>query len=298
MCDMTHSDVHNDTRICARWQTDTRICTYICDVNHLLMFRSSLLVIHSLMFRSSLLCMLRCHPFIYVTHSYMSLIHICHWFIHVTHSQITCVLWLITCGTVRFGVLQRVAACCSVLQRVAACCCVLQCVAACCSVCCSMLQRVALWCALYGRCASVCCSVVQCVAVCCSVVQCVAVCCSVVQCVAVCCNALHRPGTVCCSVLQCVAVGITIICHKPGAFVVAPSWIATPCNTLQHTATHCNTLKLTTTHNNTLQYTDQARLWCGGTILMLSILAASPAQDGTGITHLLSWHVLGLGFRV
>ena len=32
------------------------------------------------------------------------------------------------------GVLQRVAACCSVLQRVAACCSVLQCVAACCSV--------------------------------------------------------------------------------------------------------------------------------------------------------------------
>jgi len=45
-----------------------------------------------------------------------------------------------------------------------------------------------------------------------SVLQCVAVCCSVVQCVAV-----------CCSVVQCVAVGITIICHKPGAFVVAPS---------------------------------------------------------------------------
>jgi len=48
-----------------------------------------------------------------------------------------------------FGVLQRVAACCSVLQYVAACCNVLQCVAACSSVsqfipvCCSVLQRVA-----------------------------------------------------------------------------------------------------------------------------------------------------------
>jgi len=46
---------------------------------------------------------------------------------------------------------------------------VLQCVAACCSV----------W-----QCGTVCCSVLQCVAVCCSVLQCVAMCCSVLQCVA------------------------------------------------------------------------------------------------------------------
>ena len=57
---------------------------------------------------------------------------------------------------------------CSVLQRVG----VLQCVAAWCSV----LQR-----------AAVCCSVLQCAAVCCSVLQCF----RVLQCVAECCTVLH-----------------------------------------------------------------------------------------------------------
>ena len=32
-------------------------------------------------------------------------------------------------------------------------------------------------------------------------------------------------------------------------------WIATHCNTLQHTATHCNALQHTATHCNTLQHT-------------------------------------------
>ena len=63
------------------------------------------------------------------------------------------------------GVLQCVAACCSVLQ--------------CDSVCCSALQ-----------CVAVRCSVLQCVAVCCSVLQRDAVCCRVLQCVAVCCSVL------------------------------------------------------------------------------------------------------------
>jgi len=64
-----------------------------------------------------------------------------------------------------FGVLQSVAACCSVLQ---VCCIVLQCVA----VCCSLLLFVAVRCSVLRcvaeRC-SVCRSVLQCVAVCCSV---------------------------------------------------------------------------------------------------------------------------------
>ena len=76
-----------------------------------------------------------CHSFIYVTHSYMSLIHT-----RDTFTDYMCImthhLW--------YSALWRVAACCSVLQCVAACCSVLLRVAACCSV----LQRVAVYCSV------------------------------------------------------------------------------------------------------------------------------------------------------
>jgi len=42
--------------------------------------------------------------------------------------------------------------------------------------------------------------------------------------------------------------------HQPRHTAIS-HFIATHCNTLQHTATHCNTLQLTATHGNTLQHT-------------------------------------------
>jgi len=83
---------------------------------------------------------------------------------------------VLQCAAVRYSVLQRVAACCSVLQSNGS------------------LYRHTHWGVCFGFSAqpfvnvAVCCSVLQCVAVCCSVLQCAAVCCSVLQCVAVCCS--------------------------------------------------------------------------------------------------------------
>jgi len=74
-----------------------------------------------------------------------------------------CSLCGATCSSGFWGVLQRVAACCSVLQRVATCCRLLQTVA---------VSAVRIARQVFG----VCCSVLQRVAACCSVLQRVAAC--------------------------------------------------------------------------------------------------------------------------
>ena len=88
-----------------------------------------------------------------------------HTYMDATHLLYGCNRWApclrsSSSSSLSPGVLQCVAACCSVLQGVAVCCDVLQC-------------------------AAVCCSVLQCVAVCCSALQHVAVWFTVLQCVAV-----------------------------------------------------------------------------------------------------------------
>ena len=146
------------------------------------------------------------------------------------------------------GMLQRVAACCSVLQRVAACCSMLRriaCIAVCCNValtcglsylwaplkikaCCSVVQRVAVCCSVLHR-AAVRCSVFWygsvCVAACCSVRQYLALLfdwfvpwvfhehhpkCS---CVAVCCSVLRvlHCVTRCHTVLQCATLCYSVL---------------------------------------------------------------------------------------
>jgi len=93
------------------------------------------------------------------------------------------------------------------------------------------------------------CSALQGVAVCYIVLQCVALCCSVLQCVAVCwaettwyfTNTLQVLGTFHWTKLS----AFTCVTWHTIWYV---TYIATHCNTLQHTATHCNTLQHTATH--------------------------------------------------
>jgi len=104
------------------------------------------------------------------------------------------------------GVLQCVAACCSVLQRVTVTTferAIARCVG-------SVLQCIAICCSIFQCAVAVCCSSVllQCAALCCSVLHCVAVCCSMLWCVAVTTfeNAVARFDAVSCCLLQYVTV--------------------------------------------------------------------------------------------
>jgi len=140
------------------------------------------------------------------------------------------------------------------------------------------------------QCVAVCCSVSQCVALCCSVLQCATVCCSVLQCVAVCCSVLQCVA-VCWSALQCVEVLTMASTRRCSSARFSDKWImvfrqqsrwaqccclwygsgAGECGMKDgdsdgyikcYIATHCNTLQHTAKQHTTLIYhTVKARWW-------------------------------------